>query len=441
LGARHHAILHLVSSVLPAVFSGVTFLYAVRALPLLHPVQLWSGSWAVATSLYELRLLPYRSLSWLTAGLICGSVVTFAIGVWLGGRLARRTPAANSTPQDAAVVRLSAWLSFPLLGLALAAFLAQLISRYGASRVLRLSPEVKLYLSSGEAPLAGTYVDFALAATVLCALTGARSAGRREQRRWLVAAMLCAGTIYFSTGRAFIAVALVAGLAVLALAGLPIDRRRLGAMALAATAVIVVSFVGLGSLLGKTYSRSGMGAFDNFFSRHPVVSSLALPYQDLTASIPALDVLVNVSTTWGRAHGCATVPPACGLIRKLGVPAVRVPVAGPFTKAPLRWNAYTFLDRFLIDGGTALALIFVVATGVLAGYFWARARAGSAAGIVVYALGVPAVLGVYRQNLLGLVGIAALIAAGLLFLAGLVSRRRTAYAGRLTQTSRLRLGE
>src|SRR5213076_3161074 len=79
-----------VSSILPAVVMGVAFVVAVRSLPVLHPIQIWAGSWAVATVLYALRLLPYRDLSWLTAGLICGGVAMFALGAPLGARIARR---------------------------------------------------------------------------------------------------------------------------------------------------------------------------------------------------------------------------------------------------------------------------------------------------------------------------------------------------------------
>jgi hypothetical protein len=130
------------------------------------------------------------------------------------------------------------------------------------------------------------------------------------------------------------------------------------------------------------------------------------------------------------------VPIACGVVRKLGVPAVRVPVAGPFTKAPLQWNAYTFLDRFLIDGGTALSLVLVALTGVLAGYWWARARAGSTVAIIVYAISAPALVFAYRQNLLELAFLASLLGAGLLQVARLLSRFRATSASRRVQAAR-----
>ena len=229
---------------------------------------------------------------------------------------------------------------------------------------------------------------------------------------------------------------MIAGVASLGVAGMNVKRRSLLTMTIATGAVIIALFFGLGAVIGKTYANSTIGEFDNFFSRHPAVSSLALPYQDVTASIPALDLLVSNSTTWGRAHGCATAPIACGVVRKLGVPAVRVPVTAPFTKAPLQWNAYTFLDRFLIDVGTALSLVLVAITGALAGYLWARARAGSTFGIVVYAICVPALVFAYRQNLIELVLLASVLAAALLLAARLLSRFIAGLQRRRVQTAR-----
>jgi hypothetical protein len=323
-------------------------------------------------------------------------------------------------------VQLAAWLSMALLAVTLAAFLSHLIARFGVTRSLRITTEVKVYLASGEAPLSGNYVEFAVVATAFCALAAALAVARTPRRLWMTGAVACAATAYFSTSRGFIGVALIAGLASLGIAGMSVNRRSLVAMVLVVAVAILGLFFGLGAVIGKTYGNSTIGEFDNFFSRHPALHSLALPYQDVTASIPALDLLVTNSTTWGRAHGCATAPIACGVVRKLGIPAVRVPVTGPFTKAPLQWNAYTFLDRFLIDGGTALTLVLVALTGVTAGYWWARARAGSLAAIILYAISVPALVFAYRQNLLELAFLASLLGAGLLQVARMLSRLRTA---------------
>jgi oligosaccharide repeat unit polymerase len=420
----------VLSSILTAVFTGIFFLAALRLLPPLHPVQVWSGSWAIAMALYALRLLPYRNLSWLTAGLICGGVAAFAAGAGLGDRLAGRRRVPRRVPEEVKVVALAAWLSVALLAVSLGAFLAQLVSKYGVSRVLRISPDVKLYLSGGEAPLSGAYVEVAIAAAAICALAAALATARGPRLRWLVAAAVCSGSVYFSTSRAFIVVALIVGLSALVLARMSVNRRLLATGALAAGIAAVAIFIGLGAVLGKTYGNSTIGGFDNFFSRHPAVSSLALPYQEVTASIPALDLLTRVSTTWGVSDGCATVPIACGVVRRLGVPAPRVPVTGPFTKVPLQWNGYTSLERFLGDGGTALALVLVAVSGLVAGYWWARARAGSAGGILIYAIIVPALVAAYRQNLIELVLVAACISVGLLLLARLLASLRDPFVRR-----------
>src|SRR5262249_33782738 len=89
------------------------------------------------------------------------------------------------------------------------------------------------------------------------------------------------------------------------------------------------------------------------------------------------------------------------------------------------WNAYTFLDRFLIDGGTALALVGVLLTGLLAGGLWARARAGSTVALLVYAIGLPALGAAYRQNLLELVALAAILAVVMLLVGERLSRLPT----------------
>jgi hypothetical protein len=104
-------------------------------------------------------------------------------------------------------------------------------------------------------------------------------------------------------------------------------------------------------------------------------------------------------------------------------------VAGPFTKSPLQWNGYTFLDRFLIDGGTALALVLVAATGLLAGYLWSRARAGATLAIVIYAASVPSLVFAYRQNLLAQATVVAVIGVALLFLARALSGLKATFLG------------
>jgi SAM-dependent methyltransferase len=380
---------------------------------------LWTGSWAFSTVLYALRLLPYRNLSWLTAGLICGAVTAFAGGASLGARIRpRRAP--RPPGGQAQAVELAAWLMLALLGLTFVVFVSGLVSRFGLGQVLQISRSVKLYLSGGEAPLSGTYVEIAIAATTMCALAAATVTDPARRRRWFAATIACSSTVYFSTSRAFIIVALIAALAAYLLVGAAVNRRLLAAGAVVAVAVALGLFTGLGAVLGKTYGNSTIGAFDNFFSRNQIARPLALPYQDATASIPALDLLTTTSSTWGIAHGCATAPIACGVLRKVGVGALRVPVAGPFTRIPLQWNGYTFLERFLIDFGTGLTLVLVAITGALAAYLWRRAREGSVANVIVYAISVPVLVAAYRQNLIEIGLVASVIAVSVFVLCSAV---------------------
>src|SRR5439155_21539525 len=109
-------------------------------------------------------------------------------------------------------------------------------------RVLRISPEVKAYLSGGAGPVSAAYVDVAFAATALCALSAAlTSAGARV--RWLLATAVSAGTVYFSTSRGFIVVAVITGIAAFALGASDVDRRRLAIISLAALPVILATFI------------------------------------------------------------------------------------------------------------------------------------------------------------------------------------------------------
>jgi hypothetical protein len=410
------------SSVLPAIVAALVFVYSLRRWPILHPTQVWAGSWLLGTGLYALRLLPYRDLSWLTAGLICGVVVTFALAAPLGARLARRAHLGSDTYLGAQTVQRAALLALGLLAVSLAAFLAHLVAKFGIAHVIRISTEVKVYLSSNEAPLSTTYVDVAVVAATLTALAASRTKHQAARRLWLCAAAAASASVYFSTSRAFIAVGLTAALGAYVF-GRENTRPR-AVLGLAAFAVVatVALFVGLGAVIGKTYGNSTIGQFDNFFSRHPALRSLALPYEDTTASIPALDLLVKTTPTWGIAHGCATAPIACGALRKAGLPTLLVPVTGPFTRQPLQWNAYTFLDRFLIDGGVAITILLTALTGAIAGYFWQRARERSTLGIVLYAMSLPALVGAYRNNLIELVFVSVTITLLLLAAAQLTPR-------------------
>jgi hypothetical protein len=403
-----------VRSALPSLLLLAAFAVALVRLAPLHPIQIWSGSWALASTLYALRLLPYRHLSWLTVALVCGSTLAFALGALVGERVGRRAFARRERPLarslDPAAVRLAAGVALFACALLLAVFLAQLTARYGVLNALRVSRPVRLALVDGGAPRSFVYGRFAVVAAALCALSAVLAQDGPTRRRWLLAAAAAAATLYFSTGRQLLVDALLVAASVFVLgAAQPLPRRRLALLAATLATVTLVIFVAVGSLIGNTYQSGSESKFDNFFSRRPAISWLAPAYAHASAPLPALDLAVKVSSTWGRAHGCATAALECRLLGHAGVPVDSEPPAPPFTQAPLPWNAYTFLGSLLVDGGTALVLVLVGLCGALLGALWSLHRSGSAYGTLAYAFAVPALVWAYRQNLLDVELAAALL--------------------------------
>jgi len=66
--------------------------WTILGLPPLHPVQLWTVPWAVASALYAVRLLPYRTLSWETLGIAVGATLTFSVAALAAERVKVRPP-------------------------------------------------------------------------------------------------------------------------------------------------------------------------------------------------------------------------------------------------------------------------------------------------------------------------------------------------------------
>jgi hypothetical protein len=262
---------------------------------------------------------------------------------------------------------------------------------YGLRATLVTSPEVRTAIRLGEFSVGIKFVYFALAAAALAGIAVAVERGRRRQLAFVVLAA-AVGAIYFSTGRATVVAAIVTAAAAASLAGRRLTWRRFGvglaALVVAGTAIFYVG----GQLIGKTFENSQISRFDNTFSRNDAIAPLALPYQYATASVPALDLRLDVAETWGRSEGCAILGPACAILDRLGFDARRVDAVRPFTADPLPWNTYTVLDFPLEDGGYVFVLPIMLLTGAAVGLAWRAAAAGARAGIAAYALLVPPVL-------------------------------------------------
>jgi oligosaccharide repeat unit polymerase len=408
--------------VVPAIVVLVVFIVALVRLPPLHPIQIWCGSWTLSLVMYALRLLPYRGLSWLTVGLICGSTLCFSLAVLAGEWASRRTFLRDARPRphtpSAAGIRFAARASLLAGAILLAVFLAQLARRYGLVSTLRVSETVRTALVKGSAPKSFIYSEFALVAAAMCSLAGALTVDRASRRRWLLACACAIGSLYFSTARQLIADALIIAVILFMLApGRPVLRMRLARVTAGLALPTLVIFLGVGAVIGNTYQTSEESKFDNFFSRHPAISWLAPAYVDTSSPIPALDIAVKVSRTWGRTHGCATAPFECRELRHVGLSVEQQPLAPPFTQSPLRRNTYTFLGTLLTDGGTGLVLVLVALSGLLFGVIWSLHRSGSGYGTLIYAFVIPALVWAYRQNLLDVEIDAAILAISLVWVA------------------------
>lgn len=411
-----------VRSVLPCIVLLPIFVVALLRLPPLHPIQIWSGSWSVSLTMYALRLLPYRDLSWLTVAVICGSTIAFSLAALAGDWGGRRTftryanpPAHTHTP---AAVRLAARASLVTAATLLAVFLAQVAQRYGLPNALRVSEAVRMGLVNGAAPKSFVYSEFAVVAAALCSLAAALAVDRASRRRWLIACACAVASLYFSTGRQLVANALIIAVVVFVFTRRrPILRRT--AIRLTATVALLtlVVFLGIGAVIGNSYPTSDESRFDNFFSRNRAISWLAPAYVDISAPIPALDLAVKFSSTWGRSSGCATAPFECRMLHKAGLDVEQQALAPPFTQLPVPWNAYTFLGVLLKDGGTALVLLLAALCGLVCGAIWSLHRSRRTYGTLLYAFIVPALVWAYRQNLVDVEIDAAILTVGLVWAA------------------------
>ena len=423
----------MVSIVLAAALVGLAAFSVIR-LPFLHPLQLWSVPWALATGLFALHLLPYRPLSASTAALIAACTACFALGLVFAARLRpgaalarvrRIMPCNHSDPR---AVELAAALACLLTFVGLALFLAELVARFGLRDALVSSADVRVPLSNGAAALTIKYLYAGYAAAALCGVAAALVDDRRRRRWWLGLGAIVVAAQYFNTGRSNIVLAAV----VLIVAESVARRRRPTVRIVAAGSAALVAFllaiftVG-GAIIGKTLDNSPLSTIASPLTEHELLRPLTLPYLYATAPIPALDVQAEVAASTDPAFGCATLSVLCRIGARAGLDMVPEPAIRPFTGRPLPWNTYTAIDLPLIDGGPALAALFFVLVGWLAGTVWHAARQGVAGATVLYALYASALVYASTQNnfLAPHVVGASLLALLLIAAAGARADRRT----------------
>jgi oligosaccharide repeat unit polymerase len=384
--------------VLALVLLGVAG-WSLAFFPPLHPTQLWAIPWCFAVTLYSLRLLPYRSLSWETVTIAAAATLAFALCALVGERVATRigvlTYPRPALRPNYTTVRIAALAVVCITIVWAAAFAGSASATYGARDTLTASARLRNELGSGALSLQIKYVYAALASVALCSIAAGLALERGPRLMWLSSAIACGASIYLATGRSTIISALIIGLvAYLISRGRPIRVRRFLAGAGVVGAVALAIFIAGGQLIGKTYSNNAeLQAVASVFTSHSSVSSLALPYMYASAPVAALEVQMRSATTWGDAGGCAEVVELCKALRKLNVQVQPVPRIRPFTATPLPWNTYTALDSPLIDGGKMLVVPIVALLGLLCGLLWAWSRSGRPMGILAYSVAAAAIAG------------------------------------------------
>jgi hypothetical protein len=402
---------------LAAAFCAAAVVAFVR-LPPCHPAQLWLIPWAAVLTLYALRLIPFVGLSATTVVLVAGGGGAFVLGTLAGDRLVRPRLRGGAGPERA--LPLAAALGATGTALMLLAFLGQVATQFGLRAALVSDANVRLAIGTGATVVTIKYIYLAFATAILAPMCAARTRGRRRVA-WMAVAAAAVASQYFSTGRSNVLLAGILALVAYALARPVPPRRRTVLLAGVVTVVVTLPmFLAVGALLGKSYAESELGTFQNTFTEHEWTRPLALPYQYATTPIPALNEVVAVTGTFGRAGGCASLRLGCAALKRVGVPAEPDPQLSGYTGAPTPWNTYTALYAPLVDTGPYLALLVLLLEGLLVGAAWAWAASGALRGIAVYA-GVSAAVAysTVENNLLaphligaGVLGIVLMLVAG-----------------------------
>jgi hypothetical protein len=386
-----------VTGVSLAIFMLAIAAWSVTSLAPLHPAQLWALPWSIAVSMYSLRLLPFRPLSWSTTLIAAAATTAFALFSLAGERFlsASRSKQRPGQRADYAIVRSAALAVASLTMVGAFAFVASATVTYGARDTFTASARLRAAIQAGALAIQVKYVYAALAAVALSSMAAGLAAPRRPRLLWLGLAAASAGSTYFATGRATVISALViAVVAYLTSRALPVRRSSfiagIGAVAAAALAI----FLAGGQLIGKTYANSAdIRAVPSVFARHSSLSTFALPYKYVAAPVAALDIQVRSSPMWGDAKGCAELAELCRALGKVNANTEGVSRIRPFTAPPLVWNTYTALDLPLLDGGKALAVPIVALLGFLCGVLWEWSRRRALLGVLVYSIEAAAVVG------------------------------------------------
>lgn len=380
-----HDLLALVAAALAA--SGLAILRAVHPRGAgVTPLGVYLVMWWIVIVAYlwnPLGFIPLQARTWEMIALGAGGC---SAGYALVSGLLARTESTTrraSVPADDDRTLLRLWCGCAVLaGLLFAVFCAQLLRTYGVGTVAGLLFSLRSDLGAGSVPLGFHFFYFAEPLVALSVLCAARFPAQRA--RYASAAGVVTLALLSTSGRTNASKAILwAGVALLLHAGRQRVTFRLAAAMASGLALLLIVFLSLGSLIGKTYENSPVYA--KFGTDPPVPAGLTLPYLYLTAPLPTLDRVIATggsSTTRGSSLRPLYQVGALVDLR------VRVPEKiQEFQATPYPFNVSTSVGPLYEDYGSGgVAVGSALTGGLLALMYWSWRTRPSAATLLLCAL-------------------------------------------------------
>lgn len=373
---------------LSAAALAVAGLMAHRAIhpggPSVTPLAAYLLTWILMITAYlwnPLLFIPLQARTWRVIGL---GTIGCVLGYALVSRLLVRLPVTSAREQDDASTLRLLWQGSTIAGGVLfAAFFFQVSQRYGLANLAFLLFNLRSDVGAGAIPTGFHFFYFAELLVPLSLLCALRFRSRRGLYLAVAGGTLCA--LLLTSGRTNASKAILwAGAALLLHAGYRRLTPRVVTLGAGAVALVMVVFVLLGGLVGKTYENSPV--FARFGGQPPFPSGLVLPYVYLASPLPTLD---QVITTGGSAETRGSTLRPLYQIGALVDVRVRIPdKVQEFRATPYPFNVSTFLGPLYEDytaGGVVVgSLLF---GGVLAATYWYWRWKQTAASLLLCALG------------------------------------------------------
>lgn len=357
----------------------------------LTPLAGGAISWGSTLLLYLWNPLHFYALTdhaWL---ILAMATCSFAFGyavTTLGSRLQRpRLPPHEHSPQWAPeelrpIRRLWALALFVTIAL-FAEYLFYVVHTYGLSSLHTILFQLRTQESQHGAPTFGFY--FFYAAELLVPLSVVLALGYRSRRRQYISVAVAASAALLTTsGRTNATIAIIWALAVMALfwGGRRLKVSRLAILGLGAVTLLVL-FLLLGAVIGKTYANSTLAA--EFGDNPPIPSLLVEPY--FYVSSPLADFSQVVSQPSPHQRGENSFREVLQVAHLFDRQIVPPPLVEAYHYIPYPDNVSTSITPFWNDFGTLGVIVGEVLVGsLLAAAFWVWSVRRTPASLVLAAM-------------------------------------------------------